>query len=323
MTDLKRHGRRVLVGYLFALLAGVLWGTTGPLSTALYQQGGQLTSVGFWRVALAVAGFLVYGTFRRDLFRIDRRGLLLVMLGGGFLVAIFEVAYQFAIAGAGVAGAATMLYTAPVVVAILARPLLGERLTATRLVLAVVVMVGVALTVRGGMEAGSGVAGARGVGIATGLLAACSYAGSTLLARWSVPRYGAVRVLFFELLGGVVLLGVFLPLTGNSLAPATTLAGWVYTAALGVGAVLAANFFFFAGVKRIEAAPAAVAASVEPVVGALLALALFQQQLTPSGWFGLALVVAGVAAGYLREAAPPPPAAPPSPRPVARETASV
>jgi DME family drug/metabolite transporter len=132
-----------------------------------------------------------------------------------------------------------------------------------------------------------------------------------------------VRVLFFELLGGVVLLGVFLPLTGNSLAPATTLAGWVYTAALGVGAVLAANFFFFAGVKRIEAAPAAVAASVEPVVGALLALALFQQQLTPSGWFGLALVVAGVAAGYLREAAPPPPAAPPSPRPVARETASV
>jgi DME family drug/metabolite transporter len=122
MTSLSSRGR-VVAGYTFALLAGVLWGTTGPLSTALYREGGQLTSVGFWRVALAVGGFLVYGAFRRDLFRIDRRGLAMVMLGGGFLVAIFEVAYQFAIAGAGVAGAATLLYTAPVVVALLARPL--------------------------------------------------------------------------------------------------------------------------------------------------------------------------------------------------------
>lgn len=312
--------RRVVAGYVFALLAGVLWGTTGPLSTALYREGGQLTSVGFWRVALAVGGFLVYGAFRRDLFRIDRRGLAMVMLVGGFLVAIFEVAYQFAIAGAGVAGAATLLYTAPVVVALLARPLLGERLTPARLALAVMVMVGVALTVRGGAEAGSGMASAgRAVGIAGGLLAAASYAGSTLLARWAVPRYGAVRVLFFELLGGVVLMGIFLPLNGNSLAPATTAAGWVYTAGLGIGAVLAANFFFFAGVRRIDAAPSAVAASVEPVVGALLALLLFQQRLAPSGWFGLLLVVAGVAGGYLREAGSPAPAG----QAVAPESASV
>jgi DME family drug/metabolite transporter len=59
---------------------------------------------------------------------------------------------------------------------------------------------------------------------------------------------------------------------------------------------------FFGGVKRIEAAPTAVAATIEPVVGALLALALFGQRLSPSGWLGLAMVVGGVAAGYAREA---------------------
>jgi drug/metabolite transporter (DMT)-like permease len=62
-----------------------------------------------------------------------------------------------------------------------------------------------------------------------------------------------------------------------------------------------------------------VAASVEPVVGALLALLLFQQRLTPSGWFGLLLVVAGVAGGYLREAGSPAPAG----QAVAPESASV
>ena len=72
------------------------------------------------------------------MFRVDRRGLVLVGLGGGALVALFEVAYQYGIAGAGVAGAAALLYTAPVLVALLARPLLGEALTPLRLLLAVV-----------------------------------------------------------------------------------------------------------------------------------------------------------------------------------------
>ena len=42
-----------------------------------------------------------------------------------------------------------------------------------------------------------------GAGIAGGLLAALSYALTTLLARFAVPRYGAVRVLFLEALGGI------------------------------------------------------------------------------------------------------------------------
>jgi drug/metabolite transporter (DMT)-like permease len=56
-------------------------------------------------------------------------------------------------------------------------------------------------------------------------------------------------------------------------------------------------------VKRIEAAPTAVAATIEPVVGALLGLLLFSQQLTMAGWVGLALVVGGVATGYWKEGA--------------------
>lgn len=295
-------------GYLFAVGAGTLWGTTGPLSTALYGEGAQLTDVGFWRVLLSVLGLAAYGLFRRDLFRIDRRGLLLVGAAGGGLVALFEVAFQFAIAGVGVAPAVALLYTAPVMVALLARPLLGESLTAWRLGLAVVVMVGVALTVNGHTAGDADPAAAAGLssfaaGVAGGALAAASYAGSTLLARYAVPRYGSVKVLFLELVGGTAILALLLPLAGHAPEPAQTPAGWLYIASLGIGAVLGANFFFFAGVRRIDAAPASVAASVEPVVGALLALVLFGQGLTPAGWLGLLMVVGGVAAGYRREAA--------------------
>jgi drug/metabolite transporter (DMT)-like permease len=290
---------RVFTGFLCALGAGALWGTTGPLSTALYAEGGLLTSVGFWRVVVALAALSIYGRFVKGFFLVERKALLAVGLGGGALVALFEVAFQYAIAGIGVASAVAMLYTAPVVIAILAVPLLGERLTLRRLLTAAIVMVGVYFTVNGG-EGAAGMEGAstRMSGIIGGALAAASYTGSTLLARWAVPQYGSARVLFLELLGGVVVLAVLLPLTGHTPAPPHSLAAWLYILALGAGAVIAANFLFFGATKRIDAAPTAIGASIEPVVGALLALALFNQQLTPLGWVGLVLVVGGVVAGY-------------------------
>ncbi len=292
-----------LAGYFLALGAGATWGTTGPLSTGLYGLM-PATSIGFWRVLLGTVGLALWGlAFRRELFRVDARAWLLVGLGGGFLVALFEIAYQFAIAGAGVAGAAALLYTAPVLVAVLARVILKEALTTVRLLLALVVMAGVALTVTGGSNAGA--EGARlgiGAGIAGGLLSALSYAFTTLMARFAVPRYGALRVLFLEAFGGVVILGIGLTLAGRAPAPPPSAAAWRGLAGLTAGSVLAANILFFAAVKRIEAAPAAVAATVEPIVATVLALLLFNQQLSPLGWLGLTMVVGGVAAGYLAEA---------------------
>lgn len=313
-TTTSRGSR--LAGYLFALAAGAVWGTTGPLSTALYRAGEAITGIGFWRLVVGLAGLLVYGAFRPQLFRIDRRAWLLVGLGGGTLVALFEVAYQFGIAGTGVAGAAALLYIAPVLVAVLAKPLLGEQLTALRVALAVIVTAGAALTVQGGSH-GAGPAAiplpSLLAGVAGGLLAMLSYAGTTLLARYAVPRYGALQVLFLEIVGGIVVLGVVLPLAGHAPSAPHSPGAWTYVLLLSLGSVLAANFLFFAAVRRIDAAPTAVAATIEPVVGTLLARVLFNQRLTAPGWLGLTMVVGGVAAGYLQEAKPQPSAPPSAP----------
>jgi drug/metabolite transporter, DME family len=303
--DNQRKLSRV-AGYAFALGAGALWGTTGPLSTALYREGEAITGIGFWRILIGTLALAAYGAaFRRDLFKVDRRGLLLVGLGGGALVALFEVAYQFAIAGAGVASASALLYTAPFLVALLARPLLGEALTSRRLLLAAVVGVGAVFAVQGGSH-GANLAGVTtprlALGVAGGLLAALSYAGTTLLARFAVPRYGVTKVLLLEIAGGTLLLGIILPLAGRAPVPPATAGGWIYIVALVLGTVILANVFFFSAARRIEAAPTAVAATIEPVVATLLALALFSQRLTALGWLGLLMVVGGVAASYVEEA---------------------
>src|SRR2546425_10566656 len=83
-----------LAGYLFALAAGAVWGTTGPLSTPLYRAGEAITGIGFWRLVIGLLGFLAYGAVRPRLFRSERKAWLLVRLGAGALVALLEVAYQ-------------------------------------------------------------------------------------------------------------------------------------------------------------------------------------------------------------------------------------
>src|SRR2546428_1645010 len=253
------HPSRV-AGYLLALSAGATWGTTGPLSTGLYRLM-PATSIGFWRVLIGTVCLALWGlAFRRELFRVDGRGWLLVGVGGGFMVALFEVAYQFAISGVGVAGAAALLYTAPVIVTILARFILKEALTPARLALAIVVMVGVTLTVLGGSNAGAEVTGTRlAAGITRGVLAALSYAATTPLGRWAAPRYGVLRVLFLALGGATVILGAVLPLIGlvsplfaGALRPPPTASGWGYIAALAILTVVLANIFFFSATQRIE-----------------------------------------------------------------------
>jgi DME family drug/metabolite transporter len=287
-----------------ALGAGVLWGTTGPLSTALYAEGLELTAVGFWRVLLGGIALAIWGIRRPELFRVDRQAVVLVGLFGGICVAGFEVAYQFAIAGVGVAGAAALLYTAPVIVAIAARVVLGEALTPLRLILAVGVMVGATLTVRGGSGVEELFASEKQgmiLGVAGGLIAALSYAGTTLIARYAVPRYGPERVLFLEIVGATILLAVLLPATGETPVPPSGAGAWLYMGLLAAVTVLAANFLYFGALRRVEAAPVSVAATIEPVAGAVLAVALLGQNLTGMGWVGLLLVVGSVAAGYVHE----------------------
>ncbi|HET6764526.1 MAG TPA: EamA family transporter, partial [Longimicrobiaceae bacterium] len=117
-------------------------------------------------------------------------------------------------------------------------------------------------------------------------------------------------VLFLEIAGGTLVLALVLPLVGASPVAAGWVPAWMHSptawvqvAALGIVTVVLANFAFFGAAKRIDAAPTAVGASCEPVVGALLALVFLGQHLAPIGWLGLALVVSGVAGGYIRESA--------------------
>ncbi len=286
----QAYGRRL--GYLEALCAACLWGSSGIFSVHLFRMGVPPESVALLRsVVGALVLVAVFGVARPESLRVNRRGLLVLGLGGGIAVGVFQLAYQLSTDAVGVPTTVALMYVASALVVAAAGPLLGEWPTRTRVALAAVTLVGVWLSVAGADQVGA----AFGVaGLLWGGLAGLSYAAYTLLGRFTGPRYGVVPTVTYSTIGGCIMLaGIVLPARGGIVLPATP-SSWALVVVFGVVTIALAQFLFFDALSRIEASRASLATPMEPVVAAILATLLLDQGLRTMGWLGIALVVAGV-----------------------------
>lgn len=281
-------------GTLAVLGAALLWGSIGVLSVGLFRRGVSPWQVAFWRASLSAAMLGLYlAVARRDALRLAARRDLLLLSGFGLVaVGLFYLAFQLATYHTSVAVAVVLLYTAPVFVLLGARLLLGEPLGRRKVAAAALVVTGVWATSLG--AAGAEVRLTAG-GIAWGVTSALAYSSYYLFGKRYLPRYGVPRTLFYSLLAGTAVLGAASAAAGEAPDVRLSPAAWALLLALALGGTLLANALYYTGLSRMDAGRAAIVASVEPVVAALLALAVLGQALTWVGWVGVGLVVGGVA----------------------------
>ena len=282
------------VGYLEALLAAVLWGSSGIFSVFLFDLGVPPQSLALLRPTLGafmLAGLFV-ATRGPGSLRLDGRGLAILGLGGGAVVGLFQLAYQMSIDAVGVPSTVALLYIAPAVVVAASGPLLGEWPTGRRVILAGLTLVGVWMTVLGADEVTPEFGGS---GVVWGALAGMAYAGYTLFGRYATPRFGSRNTVLYTVAGSCVWRVATRPLVSDGLVLPSSGAAWALVGAFALVTVAAAQFLFFDALGRIEAGRAAITSAAEPVVAALLATVLLAQGLSPVGWVGVVLVVTGVA----------------------------
>ncbi len=292
MSD-RASVERSRLGTVEALAAACLWGSSGVFAVNLFRLGVPPGTVALVRPLIgATLLVLLFLLANPALLRTTRRGLLIIGLVGGAAVGIFQVAYQSSIDAAGVPRTVALLYLAPAFVVAAAGPLLGEWPTPGRLALIALTLVGVWLTLLGS-DPGESRFGASGIG--WGLVASVSYAAYTLFGRYSTPRFGSVPTVVYSTLGACALLVAVLPASLDALALPSTGRAWLLLVAFGAVTIAGAQLLFFDALGRIQASTASVVTTAEPVVAALLATTLLGQGLAPTGWLGIALVVAGVA----------------------------
>jgi len=190
--------------------------------------------------------------------------------------------------------AATLGAAQPIIVAGFAVAVLGERLSAWRLILGVVGVVGIALVVLGpqaqldalGVTAGLGGAASMGLGV-------------VLTKRWGRPEgVSALGLAGWQLTGGGLLLIVpafvidGVP-TGIDTA---AVAGYAW---LGLVGGLAAYVLWFAGIRRLPVTPTALLGLLSPLNAALLGHVIADEALTSFQFLGFALALTAMSAGQL------------------------
>jgi len=282
--------------------AGVLWGTSGPLNVALFRTGTDPWSAGVLRPLLG-ALFLVplllvvrgrgAGTPSRGPGGRSRwAGPLGAALVGGIPFAVFQVAYTLSTDRVGVPATVALLYLSPALILALQGPLFGERPSRAQVGVASVSVAGVWLVVLGRGDS-QGVT--LGPDLAWGVLTGVSFAAYILFGRWTAPQIGSVAALTWSTLGAAALLLTAALVTGRPPALPNSPAAWGILAILSVATIPLASILFFGALIRIDPGRATVGATVEPLVGTILAGIFLGQSLGPPGWLGMGLLVAGVA----------------------------
>jgi drug/metabolite transporter (DMT)-like permease len=151
LIDKAADGQRILAGILFMCGAGVLFPVMNGFAKFLGESGYDSLQVSwaraFGHILFMLAAFVP--RFGIGMLRPRRPGMQIVRSA---LLMTSNLSFFFAIVSLPIAKAATISLTAPLVVALLAWPLLGERTTVGRLLALGVGFLGVVIVIRPGTE---------------------------------------------------------------------------------------------------------------------------------------------------------------------------
>lgn len=218
---------------------------------------------------------------------------LMPLVALGCFQAVYQGSYLLAVDMTG-AGIATLiaLCLAPVLVAILAAPLLGEKPGLVTILALLAAIAGTAMLVISDMDSAGRL---RLGGILVAVLAAFVYAGFTLTSRHTstgTPVFTTAFICFFTaaliLLPVVAVSGSFTGL--DSLGPGQ----WLMVAYIGIVPTCLGYVSFFTGMKTTPATLSSIIVTLEPLFVAMLAWVLLGEVLGVVGITGALVLTAAV-----------------------------
>jgi DME family drug/metabolite transporter len=298
-TDQRAPAAEGRSGLLLIVLAACLWGTTGVATRGIFAlaETSALT-ISFWRLLLAAPLLVLacHGVAGSPLTGLERRSIWLAVLSGPPTM-LSALAYAAAIPLAGVAIATIItLCAAPPVAAVGSALLFRERLSGRVILALVAALGGTALLVAGSGAAEAGSDSLTGSLLA--LLAAMSYAVSTLLQRLLAARCHPLQIASLGMLAALL-----------SIAPVVVIAkplldlpphAWLLVGYIALFPTVGAYVLLIYGLRSTSATVATIVTLLEAVVGTALAYAIFGERLAPTGVMGALLLVAAIAVLYRR-----------------------
>jgi len=284
--------KRQTKGYMMVATAGILWGTIGSQVKMLLNYQLSVQAIVLWRMVFA---FIILFSFifftNRKLLKVNMKGLIRISLIGLFSQFFFNILYFSAIQKTTIATAATLLYTAPIFIAIMARIFYKELFTPFKTVALFLCIGGSFFAATGGsMETLK----LNLPGVLMGLGAGFTFALLTILSKAIINDYHQLTIIVYSIGFGLLF---YLPFSHPLEIFQINLAlkAWLLLGSIGLISTVIAYGFYITGLSYgIEASKAGIVSTLELVVSVILSYLIFKEALW--GWklAGILMVVFSV-----------------------------
>jgi drug/metabolite transporter (DMT)-like permease len=279
-----------LIGFGCLVVTALGWGLNWPATKFLLEQCPPLTARGIAGIvaSLALAGI---AASRGEALGVPHQ-LRWRLFGSALLnVSAWMGLTTLSLVWLNAGEAAILAYTMPVWAALLAWPILGERLVPRKIMALVLGVSGIAVLLGGN---GFSADAAKLPGVVIALAAAALFALGAVLSKRSPLKMAPIAMTAWQVgIGCIVLLGASLLLEHPHLLEMHWF-GWAalaYTAAVSLGICY---ITWFAALRRLEASTAAIGTLLTPIVGVVAsAVALGEPLLFPQ-FASLTMVGAGI-----------------------------
>jgi len=287
-VELKKQTK----GYLMVAVAGILWGTVGIQVQILFNYNLPLQSIVFWRLffAFTILFSFIFFTNKKWLI-IDKKGLIYLVLMGLFSQLFFNLLYFGCIQKTTVATAVTLLYSAPIFIAVMARIFYKELFTPIKTMALFICMGGCFFAATGGSIA---VLKLNLTGVLMGIGAGFTFSLVTIISKAIINRYHQLTIIVYALGFGLLF---YLPFSRPLIIfqKGLPLEVWLLISSFGIFTTGIAYGLYITGISYgIEISRAGIISALELVVAVILSYLIFKESL--GGWklVGILMVVFSV-----------------------------
>ncbi|MBQ7898086.1 MAG: EamA family transporter [Clostridia bacterium] len=276
--------------FLFIIMAGILWGSSGLFVNALKPLGLASLQMVAIRATVSALCMAVYALiFDRQCFKANLRQLILYLCSGAciFLTASF---YYISMQASSVSTAVVLMYTAPVFVMIYSVLFFGEKFTKPKCVSLVLMIVGCALV--------SGIVGGlkfNAYGIVTGFLSGITYSAYNIFTKLEMkhkcnPVSASMYSFIFMALIALAVSKPYRIVEVVAEKPSAVL----LMIACGVCTCVLPYFLYTLSLKAIAVGTASALGIIEPLSATVFSVVFLKEMLGIDSVIGIVMIVGAV-----------------------------
>lgn len=256
------------------ILAGILWGVISLFINTLSAAGFDSMQIACVRMITSAVIFTTFVAFRSpDKLKFRIKDIWMFIGTGIISVVMFNTCYFYTMINSQASVAVVLLYTSPVFIMILSAIIFKEKITVKKIIALLLTFGGCAL-----------VAGILGGGyritpfiLLTGLCSGLFYGLYTIFGRFALKKYDTFTVTAYTFIFGMI---GSIP-TGKLSKTVEIIADnpKIILCCIGIGIVstVLPYLLYTWGLQRMESGKAAILVTVEPLVGAVIGMTVYDE----------------------------------------------